>query len=316
MKWILTLFLYISCLSLYALDQDSTRLVSLITYLNKGETLNYSAVKTRIDSTGNKETKNIKNTFDIKLTVVDSTDSSYVFDFYKSSNVTDNPQIASLPIAQQQKIQALSQLTIKYETNEVGAFKRIINEEQILDKIKDSFNDVKSLVTSSSENEKAVEIFDQLLASTDPKTLLSLYAQDILALHYALGLEFNIQDTTEFEEEIIAPFLNIPIETYGIFYCDEYQADKNYISFIEEKVIADNFMEKVGEFLKKFENKNNPIPIDEFKNMDMNIYINNNYQYNSLYGVPVYIDMYKVISVTDKKEDQKRIEQYIISITE
>jgi len=73
-------------------------------------------------------------------------------------------------------------------------------------------------------------------------------------------------------------------------------------------------MEKVGEFFKKFENKDNPIPIDEFKNMD--IYICNNYQYNSLYGVPVYIDLYKDITVTNDKEDVKRKERYIISIEE
>ena len=314
MKWGIATLFYISILPLFALEQDSSKLVSLITYLNKGETLKYSAVKTQIDSSGNKETKNIKNTFNIKLTVVDSTDSSYVFDFYKSPSLDENPQIASLSIEQQQKLLTLAQVKIRYETNEVGAFKRIINEEQILDKINDSFTDLKSLITSSSEETLSADIFDQLQASTDPKSLLLLYAQDILALHFALGLEFNIQDTTEFEEEIIAPFMNIPIKTYGIFYCDEYHAENDYISFIEEKSIGDDFMEKVGEFFKKFENKDNPIPIDEFKNMD--IYICNNYQYNSLYGVPVYIDLYKDITVTNDKEDVKRKERYIISIEE
>ena len=316
MKWIILSMLLLRMIPAMALQQDSTQTVSLITYLANGESLNYAVVKTRIDSSNTKEPKTTENKFNFKITVTDSTDTSYRFVYYRSADFLTKDQFTDLPQEVAQKIMSLSQLKIEYETNEVGAFKQILNEDEILDKIKSDFDELRTLVQSPEGDDRLANIIDELIASMDPKMMISLYSQDILALHFALGLTFDLQDTIAYEEEIIAPFINVPIKTSGIFYCDEYDPENDYISFIEEKVIDGNFKEKIISFLQKYENKDNPIPVEEFKNMEMEIYVTNNYQYNSRFGVPVYVELYKVVTVDHKEESLKRIEQYTITIAD
>ncbi len=313
MKWLIPLSLCLFFLSTsFANTQDSSKTVALITYLSKGESLNYAVTKTRIDSTGGKETKRTDAKFNFKITVVDSTDSSYIFSYYKTMNFLDNENLQRYPEELQKQLISLSQLKIDYETNEVGAFKKILNEEEIMDKYHKDLEELKQL----SADEKIAEIFDGIISKIDPKTILSTYSQDILALHYALGLEFDIADTIELEEEIVAPLFNVPIQSYGIFYCDTYDPENDYISFSEEKVIDENFTEKIIDIMKKFENKDNPIPKEELLNMKMDLYLYNNYQYNTAYGVPIFIALNKVITVSNDKENLKRIEMYEISIEE
>lgn len=312
LTWISIVFLCIWTTPSFAFQKDSSEIVSLITYLSKGESLKYNLVTTKIDSSATQETKRTEQRFNIKITVTDSTDSSYRLEYYRIPELMDEEKINNLPLEIQQRIHDLSRIKIEYETNEFGAYKRIINEDQIIDKIKSGFDFLKSIDPTSETN----DIVNQLISSIDPKSIVSLYAQDILALHYALGLSFNIKDTIEFEEEIIAPILNAPIQSYGILYCDEYDPDNDYISFIEEKVIDENFMDTVIEFLQKYENKNNPIPVEELKKMDMDIYIINNYQYNSTYGIPLYVDLMKIVTGNNGEEQFKRVELSRISIDE
>jgi len=316
LKWPYFLLLCLYTLQSYASPQDSSKVVSLISYLSKGETLNYSVVKTRIDSSSKTEPKITENRFNFKITVTDSTDTSYRFTYYRSIDLLNNEQLNNLPQETINKFIALSQQKIEYETDELGSFKRVINEDQILDKIKDNFDELKSIAQASGENEQQTNLLDDIIGSIDPKVMISLYSQDILALHFALGLSMDIKDTIAYEEEIIAPILNIPIKSQVIFYCDTYDEENDFISYIEEKVIEDDFMEKIIEFFQKHENTNNPIPVDEFKNMKMDIYIQNTYQYNSYFGVPIAIELYKEISVNAEAESLKRIEIYTISLEE
>lgn len=316
MKWLILCILSLTLKTAFAIPQDSTKVVSLITYLSKGETLNYSILKTRIDSSDTKEPKTTENKFNIKINVTDSTDTSYRLTYYRAVDFLGDERFDQMPKEIFSKLMSLSELKIEYETNELGTFKYILNKEEVLDKVQHDIHELKKLALTTAENEKTHEMMNDFISSIDPNTLLSLYSQDILALHYALGLQYSLSDTLKFEEEIIAPILNIPIKSYGMFYCDEYDAENEYISFMEEKIIDDNFKEKMVEFFQKHENKENPIPVEEFKNMDMNIYISNNYQYNSVFGIPIYIELYKQVTIANEKENLKRIDLYTITLVE
>lgn len=48
-------------------QSDSTKIVNLISYIAKGETLNYAVLKTRIDSSSTKEPKQQKKPLTSKL---------------------------------------------------------------------------------------------------------------------------------------------------------------------------------------------------------------------------------------------------------
>ena len=295
---------------------DSTKIVNLISYIPKGETLNYSVLKTSIDSSSTKEAKTTENSFNFKITVKDSTDSNYIISYYRNLDVFATPQLSNLEESIQQKFIELSTIQFDYETDELGIFKRIINEEILSEKISADFEALLNILSAETNDEKTIEFMKEFIGSIDPTTLISAYAQDVKALHFALGGSFNIQDTIPFEEEMIAPILNTPIALNGILYCDEYNEENNYFSLIEEKTIQGNFMEKVLEFFKKYENKEKPIDENELKGFNMDIYLHNTYQYNSLYGVATYIELYREVTVDGKGESFKRIDIYEISLVE
>lgn len=104
--------------------------------------------------------------------------------------------------------------------------------------------------------------------------------------------------------------------TQSIFYCDSYDEENDYISFVEEKVFEGNLMEKIVTFLQQFGNKDNSIPVEELKNLEMDIYIHNTYEYNARYGVPIAIELYKEIIMNTDVEQAKRIEIYTITLEE
>ena len=315
MKIFLLLFITLLFNFCYA-QTDSTKTVNLISYISKGETFNYSVLKTRIDSSSSKEPNTTEQAFNFKITVKDSTDSNYIISYYRTLDVFATPQLSNLEENIQQKLIELSTIQFDYETDELGIFMRIRNEEKLSDKISSDFEGLLNILSAETHDEKTLEFMKEFIDSIDPTVLISVYVQDVKALHYALGASFNIQDTIPFEEEMLAPILNTPIALNGILYCDEYDEENNYVSLIEEKTIQGNFMEKVLEFFKKYENKENPIDENELKGVDMDVYFHNTYQYNSLYGVATFIKLYKEVTVDGKDESFKRIDIYEISLVE
>ncbi|WP_159633594.1 hypothetical protein [Sphingobacterium composti Ten et al. 2007 non Yoo et al. 2007] len=315
MKRLLFIFVAFIFTTCYA-QNDSTKILNLISYLERGETLYYSVTKTRIDSSSTKEPKTTEAAFNFKITVKDSTDSNYVISYYRTADVFSNPKLIELPEEMQKKLIDLSTIKFDYETDEMGTFKGILNEHILAEKIASDFKELKDIFTTENSNEQLKNFMEEFVGSVDPNSLIALYAQDIQALHYALGASFNPQDTIPFEEEVIAPIFNIPLTLKGILYCEEYDEENDYFSLVEEKTMEGNFVDKMLEFLKKHENKENPIKENELKDLKMDIYFHNTYQYNSHYGVATYIELYKEITVDGKDENMKRIDIYEISLVE
>ncbi|MGN0003998.1 MAG: hypothetical protein ACI35V_11235 [Sphingobacterium composti] len=315
MKRLLIIFAAFIFNTCYA-QNDSTKILNLISYLEKGETLYYSVTKTRIDSSSTKAPKTTEAALNFKITVKDSTDSNYVISYYRTADVFSNPKLIELPEEMQKKLIDLSTIKFDYETDEMGTFKGILNEHILAEKIASDFKELKDIFTTENSNEKLKNFMEEFVGSVDPNSLIALYAQDIQALHYALGASFNPQDTIPFEEEVIAPIFNIPLTLKGILYCEEYDEENDYFSLVEEKTMEGNFVDKMLEFLKKHENKEKPIDENELKDLKMDIYFHNTYQYNSRYGVATYIELYKEITVDGKDENMKRIDIYEISLVE
>ena len=167
-------------------QNDSTKTVNLISYLPNGETLNYSVLKTTIDSNSTENNTTKEEAFNFKITVKDS-------------------QLDELPEDLREKMIKLSTIKFDYETDEWGTFKRIVNEDLLSGKISSDFQELLDMFKQENTDENVLKFMEDFIGAIDPNSLISLYSQDVHALHYALGASFNLRDTIPFEEEVIAP---------------------------------------------------------------------------------------------------------------
>lgn len=298
------------------LGVDSTTRVNLITYLSKGDTLKYTVVKTVTDSSTTKEPSKSEVTFDFTITVRDSTDSSYIFSYSRKLESL-MPELMNLPIKLQKSLTALTDLQVDYETDEYGCFKAVLNTEQLTHKFEQQKSTVLELINQSDLQKDYIDKMEEVINSIEAESLISSYTQDILALHYALGSSFMISDTTAFDEDINIPIFDIPMSFSGIIYCDEYDSENSFISFIEEKKINGDFRKQMLGLLQSLSSDQVTAETEEeIKKLDMDLYLINNYQYNTSYGVPLYISLNKVVYVNSELGKHKRIETYNISLIE
>ncbi|HMR17797.1 MAG TPA: hypothetical protein PKA53_00735 [Sphingobacterium sp.] len=280
----------------------------------KGDTFDYDISKTRLDSSNTSVPKKSEQRFLARITIIDSTDSSYRLEYYRIADFPPALLADSIPTDIRQKIQELAQIKITYETNETGIVSEILNQEDLQEKIDQDYHSLLELMNVEDRHPNLTAIIEDFMSSFSAETLINMYAQDIYALHYGLGYEWNTQDTIDFEEELLAPILNVPITANGIFYCNHYDAENNLISLREEKRIVGDYKQDILNFLQQYETETNPISREEFQKLDMNIHIQNTYAYNNRWGIPRLVELHKAINVSVGKEVLHRTEIYRIEL--
>lgn len=167
--------------------------ISIIGYWNKGEKVTYECSRIERDFKNGKKKpikENIKS-FDITLSVIDSSEKAYVLNMsysnFKGIEIEEGELCNSL----------LSELNIKYVTDEFGAFDSIINKKElhvVLEElVKDLFKDVKD--TSK------INFIKQLFLNDS--NLEALFVADIIMIHNLYGIGLKLSKPIEYELEFL-----------------------------------------------------------------------------------------------------------------
>lgn len=186
------------------LNLVSSTKITTIGYWNVGDKVSYQVSQTDVtDKSGSAQpTKQKSNTYELEIKVIDSTDHSYVLEmnYLKSAVEGYDPQLQELMNSFQ------TSAPIRYQTDELGIFQKILNTLELQKDFKKKCEEFKKQLIANKGEETAkpvVKILDDVLAEfSKPENIEVLYLGDIMAIHGNYGMELVLNKPTEIDIEL------------------------------------------------------------------------------------------------------------------
>lgn len=198
---------------------DST--AQVIAYWDLGEKQSYSVSLQKIKLREADTTSNTIMTFNVDITVIDSTDSSYLIEWlYHNYNTNSTAEISK-------KATALAEnLKVLIETDEYGVIKGVQNWEEISEYMKKAIQPIKDEAKRAPELEPLVAQLENMYSTKHGiEAGIIQDAQQFLAFH---GGNYLLGEVLEFPMEIpnmLDP--GNPLNTKVTLYLDELNPDDN-----------------------------------------------------------------------------------------
>ena len=216
--------------------------VDVIPYWNKDNVLKYKIIETKITHKQNDTINKKSNSYDLKISVLDSTANSYTLKWETNLNIPDDkPEIKNYI---DKNLKELNQIQIIYKTDEFGTVQEIINKKEIKKTYKKVFD---LLLNKSSLGEKELKMIYQFIENDE--YFNNYLMQDLNQFHLFYGLSLN---KTEQEDEInfTNPITQSPMllkQRYRLINIDE--ENEIYILSMSQTVDENQFLE---DFKTKF----------------------------------------------------------------
>lgn len=182
----------------------SSSKVTTIGYWNIGDKVSYQVSQTDVTnkSGSTQPTKQKSNTYDLEIKVIDSTDHSYVLEmkYLKSAVEGYDPQLQELMNSFQ------TSAPIRYQTDELGIYQKILNTVELQKDFKKKSEEFKKLLITNRGAEAAKPVIkmldDVLIEFAKPENIEVLYLGDIMAIHGNYGMELVLNKPAEIDVEI------------------------------------------------------------------------------------------------------------------
>ena len=186
------------------LNLVSSTKITTIGYWNIGDKVSYQVSQTDVtDKSGTTQTaKQKSNTYDLEITVIDSTEHNYVLEMnYRKAAVEGyDPQLQELMNSFQ------TSAPIRYQTDELGLFQKILNTVELQKDFKKKCEEFKKqlIINRGAEAAKPViKMLDDLQTEfSKPENIEVLYFSDIMAIHGNYGMELVLNKPTEIDVEL------------------------------------------------------------------------------------------------------------------
>lgn len=297
-------------LNLFAQDQPnllSSTKVTTIGYWNRGDKISYHVTNSNV-STKSGSTQAVKqssNTYDLEITVVDSTEHAYILEMkcLKGSGEGLEPQLQEIMNAIQTTV------VIRYQTDEFGSFVKILNLTELQKDFQKACNEFKKQVASTRKPEEAKAVtatIDALSVQfSKPENIAVIYMSDILAIHAYYGIELILNKPMEVDIEFPC-FANINVPGTGKISLSAINKAKDIATF---SIISKPNKEELKKYMKLFLNQLFPeskekIPVDQmsidFENTErLVIHLSNGWMER--------IESSQTAIVSDSKEKVKKV---------
>ncbi len=306
------LFSAITCLviafNLFSQEQPnliSSTKITTIGYWNIGDKASYHVTKseTTTKSSSTQPTKQSSETYDLEITVVDSTEHAYILEMKYSKGSSGNPEIQEIMNTLQ------TSTVIRYQTDEFGSYEKILNIDELQENFQLVFNELKNKMTTKLPPEKMKEftaMLDGIMVQfSKPENIEVLYLQDILGMHSYYGIELNTNKPIEVDMEFPC-FANINVPGTGKIVLQSINKAKDIATF---SIISKPNKEELKKYMKFFFGQFFPdskekIPVDQmsidFENKDkLVIHLSNGWMSN--------IETSQTAIVSDSKEKVKKV---------
>jgi hypothetical protein len=311
MKLVISL---ITCLiitsNLFAQEQlnlvSSTK-ITTIGYWNKHDKVSYHV--TSSDATTKfgaaQPTKQTSNTYDLEITVVDSTEHSYILEmkYLKASVEGVDPQLKEI----MNSFQTTS--VIRYQTDEFGVFQKILNTAVLQRNFKikcDEFKKQLTIKLTPEEAKKSTAFLDALLTEfSKPENIEGLYLGDIMAIHGNYGLELVLNKPTDVDVQIPC-LMDIVVNGTGKIVLQSINKAKN-LAIISIKYKPNQ--EELKKYMKTFFELFVPKDSKEVKLDDMKIDFENTEKLQMILssGWMESIQTSRIVSISFEDEKTKKV---------
>jgi hypothetical protein len=175
--------------------------VTTIGYWSLHQRAAYGVTQTSSSYQGKSEKpkRTVTSGYDLRIEVADSTEHSYDFEM-----VYGNFRFpGEIPIAK--NLESLQDgLTIRYRTDELGAFDTILNLPELRQELFAKLREAESLLGGADDEMRGVYsmVVEKMIKSLDSLgSVEALFLEDILMLHGLYGIEMKLAETTPFDIE-------------------------------------------------------------------------------------------------------------------
>jgi len=282
--------------------EDSS--AQVISYWNIGEKQSYSMSLQNLKLKGADTTENILMTYDVDITVVDSTENSYLVEwFYKNYKTNSTNEIVK-------KITALSEdIKVIIETDELGAIKGVKNWKEVSDYMKKSMQPVKDEYKNVPQ---LAQMFNQIESMyTNKEGIEAAAIQDAQQFHTFHGGKYLLGEVSEFPLQVPNMYdQNNPFDSKVTLYLDELNPDdNNFVIRSSQEVDSDQLTDVTYNYLKSM-SKSMKIP--EPKKEDIGQFTNVTTTASRIHGTGWLI--YSIQTKTVEAPGESNIEERIIEI--
>jgi hypothetical protein len=223
--------------------EDST--AQVIAYWNIGDKQSYSMSLQKIKLKETDTIENVLMTYDVDITVIDSTENSYSVEwFYKNYKTNSTNEIVK-------KITALSEdIKVVIETDEFGAIKGVENWKEVSEYMKKSIQPVNDEFKNVPQ---LTQMFNQMESMYTTKEGIEAAAiQDAQQFHTFHGGKYLLGEVLEIP--LLVPNMydqNNPLDSKVTLYLDELNPDdNNFIIRSIQEVDSDQLTDVTFNYLK------------------------------------------------------------------
>lgn len=199
--------------------EDST--AQSIIYWSKGEKQSYKISHQKIKLKDIDTTSNELMTYDVDITVVDSTEKSYTIEWSYSNyqNNTSNEllkKFASFP----------ENMKVLIQTNELGTIEGVQNWKEIRDYIKKSMTELEKEFKDVPNIDKMFKQIEGMYSSKE--AIESAAIMDIQQFHSFFGGKFLLGEVLEFPLPVPSLYSSKPLDSKVTLSLDEINPDEGY----------------------------------------------------------------------------------------
>lgn len=301
MKKIFTLILTAFTTAAAAQINMADSSAQVVSYFNLGEKQSYSVSLQKIKITGTDTVSDELMTYDVDITIVDSTANSYVIEwFYHNYKTNSSNEVI-------RKVTTLSEnLKVLIETNELGVVKGVKNWEEISKKITKIISQIK---TENKDKPELIKIIEQIEAKYTSKSGVENGSiQDVQQFHSFHGGKYVLGQVIEFPLNVPNMYYpEKPFDSKVKVSLDEiYPTEDNFIIRSTQEIDAEQLTKTTLDYLKSISDK---MGTTEIKREDIGLLTNVTQTSSRIHGTGwlIYSIQTKIVEAVGAKSIEERI---------
>lgn len=277
--------------------------VQAIGYWDKKEKQNYSITTDKFKVKGKDTVSKARLTYDVEITVIDSTDKSYTLQWDYSNFKSTSTDII------RRKLDAAPQgLKILVKTDEMGSFEEVLNWKEVRDHVLKTSSILRTEFVNDKDFDLVMKEVEKLYATKENVEAIAI--NDIQQFYMFHGGKYTKGEPAEGKIEIPNVFGGKPFDAEVYIYLEEInKEDDNYVLRYEQSVDEKQLIAAATEYVTSIAKKiGKPVPKDfNLKEMVHETLVGARIHE---YGWPIYIILTKTVT----SEDMVNIEERVIEI--